>query len=53
MPTPPDVKAWFDSLCRKPRPVELKAGRTVTLLCMRERGHQGECMEALAVPEAE
>lgn len=51
MATPPDAQAWLDSLCRKPKPVRLKPGKVVTLLCMRDKGHDGECMEALAVPE--
>jgi len=41
-------RAWWDALCRRPMPVRLKGDKTVTLLCMRERGHQGPCMEALA-----
>lgn len=41
-------RAWFASRCRKPMPLRLNGGKTVILLCVRDRGHQGPCMEALA-----
>ena len=44
------VRAWEESLCKNPR-VHMINGKPVTFLCMRERGHDGDCMEALVDPE--
>jgi len=44
------MQDWHESLCKSPR-VHRINGKDTTLLCMREKGHDGDCMEALAEPE--
>lgn len=44
------IQDWQDSLCKSPK-VHRINGKPITLLCMREKGHDGECMECLAAPE--
>ena len=40
---------WQRTRCGKPKVLRIK-GRNMTFWCLREQGHEGECMEAIAAP---